>query len=394
MKKLVLCVILMLIFINVNGQLPTFYKIDYTGSASGNYINADQIMTIDGYGGNVQWFEISFWEPRSFGSVLDHNRQIVSNYYVYPSTDDISSDGYRKTYLYNNINKLTFIHRLSIWADTYVDLGQGFYYTDTYPVSGVPYEYLAATDSIQADHWSIESMALNLTTNISDNKIYDAVTEIAKFIKSEVKYKTGGGTLQDAVSVLNSFEGDCRGQSNLMVAMLRSLGIPAVVAEGYMLGEHYNLPLPPGNDPIAMGGSQGPHGIYEVYYPSVDKWVQSDPQTFLHFNDQNFIKTNANTDESMAHVSMRYYCGPGIYCGREETYDSDFGSTTNNYQYKDHSVFYGNNLEDGNTLISAYKYEFTTGIGDKITIEDPPSRRSSWVSGWRTTVSVSTRCGS
>lgn len=372
MKKLILCVILIPIIVNVNGQLRQFYKVDYSGSASWNNNLVEITHVITGNeGSNVLQVEFRFWEPFSYGSTGDHNIQGIPNFYVTPSPDNIISDGNRKTYIWDNINMPEFTITKSFWANTDVNLGPGFYYHDIYPVSSVPNEYLVATDSIQADHWSIESMALNLTSNISDNKIYDAVTEIAKFIVSEIKYKTGGGTPQDAVSVLDSHEGDCKGQSQLMVAMLRSLGIPAAVVGGYMLRNPYNLPLPPGNDPISAGGNQGRHAIIQVYYPSVNKWVQGDPQGFVHFYDQNFVVNTKNSPDDITHTWMHPICGDG--CDVQQTWTSgQFSWTTNNYQYKDHSVFYGNKMEDGNLLVSAYKYDPVTGIGDKITIEDPP----------------------
>ena len=236
-------------------------------------------------------------------------------------------------------------------------------------VTSVPAEYLMATDSIQADNVSIVMLAQQLTSNLSENRIHDAVTEIAKFIVSNISGREEQKD-QDAVSVLDKGSGNCRGQTNLMVAMLRSLGIPARNVGGLLLNQPFLLPVMQGNNPITVGASgPGRHAIYEVYYPSLGKWVQGDPQKYVHFYHQNYTKTSYPPDNINAFELL--FSGTGKL-NRLTNIKSTFGSTTNNYKYEDYEVFTGPPTEEGNLLISVYNNDIGTGVGDYIVIQDPP----------------------
>jgi hypothetical protein len=69
--------------------------------------------------------------------------------------------------------------------------------------------------------------------------VQEAVTVIFNWIVDTFTYDAGRGTPQDGRSVFYSKRGSCVGYTNLAIAMLRSLGIPARYAHGY---------LPPGYD--------------------------------------------------------------------------------------------------------------------------------------------------
>ena len=365
MKKILLYILFMLVIIKVNGQ--TYYKLDYSGNASGNNIQmeVDHIFSAT----NIKRLEFRIYEPLSYAYDNLHNSQTIQNFSVHPAPDITYSDGNRKTYIYDDINTPNFTFRKTYNATTNVNLGLGFYSHDTYPVTSVPAEYLMATDSIQADNVNIVMLAQQLTSNLSENRIHDAVTEIAKYIVSYISGREEQKD-QDAVSVLNKGSGNCRGQTNLMVAMLRSLGIPARNVGGLLLNEPFLLPVMPGNNPITRGASgPGRHAVYEVYYPSLGKWVQGEPQGYVHFNHQNFIKTSYPPDNINAFELLYQATGE---LTRLTNIKSTFGSTTNNYKYEDYEVFTGPPTTEGNLLISVYNNDIGTGVGDYIVIQDPP----------------------
>jgi hypothetical protein len=107
------------------------------------------------------------------------------------------------------------------------------------------------------------------------------VTVIFNWIVDNFIYDAGRNTPQDGRSVFYSKRGSCVGYTNLSIAMLRSLGIPARYAHGY---------LPPGYDwgiskkywGVQISGG-GYHAWVEVYYPDVG-WCFSD---LLH--SKNFV---------------------------------------------------------------------------------------------------------
>ena len=151
MKRILLYILFMIVISNVNGQ--TYYKLDYSGNASGNNIQMEVEYIISAT--NISRLEFSLYEPFSYGHDNVHNSQTIQNYNVHPAPGITYSDGNRKTYIYTDINAPSFTFRKTYNATTNVNLGLGFYSHDTYPVTSVPAEYLMATDSIQADNVSI-----------------------------------------------------------------------------------------------------------------------------------------------------------------------------------------------------------------------------------------------
>ena len=112
--------------------------------------------------------------------------------------------------------------------------------------------------------------------------VHDAFANIADWIIDNVTYDAGPNVRQDAKSVLNQRRASCVGFTRLCIAMLRSVGIPARYAHGY---------LPPGYDwgiskeywgvKIPSGGF---HAWVEVYYPDIG-WTFSDMEHSKNFVD-------------------------------------------------------------------------------------------------------------
>jgi hypothetical protein len=139
--------------------------------------------------------------------------------------------------------------------------------------------FLGAEKDIPVNEANILSQARALTQE--SRMVQEAVTSIFNWIVDNFTYDAGRNTPQDGRSVFYSKRGSCVGYTNLSIAMLRSLGIPARYAHGY---------LPPGYDwgiskkswGVQISGG-GYHAWVEVYYPDVG-WCFSD---LLH--SKNFV---------------------------------------------------------------------------------------------------------
>jgi len=115
----------------------------------------------------------------------------------------------------------------------------------------------------------------------SARTVPEAASAILNWIVDNFTYDAGPNTPQDGRSVFFSKRGSCVGYSNLAIAMLRSVGVPARYVHGY---------LPPGYDwgiskkywGVQISGG-GYHAWVEVYYPDIG-WTFSD---LLH--SKNFV---------------------------------------------------------------------------------------------------------
>ncbi len=138
--------------------------------------------------------------------------------------------------------------------------------------------FLKPEERIQSDNHLIRSYARELTRDAKTVK--EAFDEIINWVMDRLTYKIE--TPQDAYSVLTNKLGSCQGYSNLSVALLRSVGIPARLVYGY---------LPPGD---IWGATKvywgveiqegGPHAWIEVYFPDMG-WVSTDAERSKNFVD-------------------------------------------------------------------------------------------------------------
>jgi len=150
------------------------------------------------------------------------------------------------------------------------------------PLQQLPWEmrsFLGPGKDIPVSEGAIALQAKQLTQN--SGTVREAVSAIFNWIVDTHTYDAGRNTPQDGRSVFYNKRGSCVGYTNLAIAMLRSVGIPARYAHGY---------LPPGYDwgiskkywGVQISGG-GYHAWVEVYYPDVG-WTFSD---LLH--SKNFV---------------------------------------------------------------------------------------------------------
>lgn len=151
-----------------------------------------------------------------------------------------------------------------------------------FPAAQLPKEtnlFLGVDKDIPVNEPAIAALSKKLTQDM--RTIHEAVCAIFNWIVDHHTYDAGRNTPQDGRSVFYNKRGSCVGYTNLAIAMLRSIGIPARYAGGY---------LPPGYDwgiskkywGVQISGG-GYHAWIEVYYPDIG-WTFSD---LLH--SKNFV---------------------------------------------------------------------------------------------------------
>ena len=140
--------------------------------------------------------------------------------------------------------------------------------------------FLGPEKSIQVGHSDILSLARRVSSGAST--VLEAQEKIANYLRDEITYDASPGVQQDALSVLRTRRGSCVGYTQLSIALLRSLGVPARYAHGY---------LPPGYEwgitqdywGVKTSGG-GYHAWYEVYYPDAG-WTFTDGEYSKNFVD-------------------------------------------------------------------------------------------------------------
>ncbi len=139
--------------------------------------------------------------------------------------------------------------------------------------------FLNPEKNIPVNEEGIAAQAKRLVQNA--RTVPEAASAILNWIVDNFTYDAGPNTPQDGRSVFFNKRGSCVGYTNLAIAMLRSVGIPARYVHGY---------LPPGYDwgiskkywGVQISGG-GYHAWVEVYYPDIG-WTFSD---LLH--SKNFV---------------------------------------------------------------------------------------------------------
>lgn len=98
----------------------------------------------------------------------------------------------------------------------------------------------------------------------------EALLDLMKRIHTEFKYESGATTVATPLTeVLATREGVCQDFAHLMIACLRSMGIPAFYVSGYI----ETVP-PPGQ--IRLVGADASHAWLSAYSP-VTGWMEFDP---------------------------------------------------------------------------------------------------------------------
>ena len=152
--------------------------------------------------------------------------------------------------------------------------------TAGFPLGSIPQEvrpFLEATAHTQSDSPAILAQATRLAAGARSQR--EAVARILNFVVDHIRYKLEPER-HDAVFVLQSGTGNCTGYSQLSIALLRAVGIPARMVAGITLATPW--PVAMGSQTLIQKVGQGRHAWIEVWFPDLG-WLPYDPQSLHMF---------------------------------------------------------------------------------------------------------------
>jgi hypothetical protein len=126
----------------------------------------------------------------------------------------------------------------------------------------------------------ISQLAHEITRNAPTP--YDKARAIENYLKTTFHYTLDLKSADRdplAEFLFQTREGHCEYFATAMVIMLRTLGIPARIVNGFQMGEYNEL-----NDMYSVRESDA-HSWVEAYFPRTDSWIEFDPTPAAGIND-------------------------------------------------------------------------------------------------------------
>lgn len=126
----------------------------------------------------------------------------------------------------------------------------------------------------------VSELARDITRNAATP--YEKARAIENYLKTEFLYTLDlKATEPDPLAdfLFNTREGHCEYFATAMAIMLRTIGIPARIVNGFQMGEYNNL-----NDLYTVRESDA-HSWVEAYFPRADAWIEFDPTPSAGIND-------------------------------------------------------------------------------------------------------------
>lgn len=126
----------------------------------------------------------------------------------------------------------------------------------------------------------IKQLAQSITAGFSNQ--YDKARAIEIYLKTKYSYTlnlrpTSGDPL--AEFLFDTREGHCEYFASAMVVMLRTVGIPARIVNGFQMGEYNDL------NGFYTVRDRDAHSWVEAYMPGVHTWIEFDPTPSAGIND-------------------------------------------------------------------------------------------------------------
>ncbi len=205
------------------------------------------------------------------GDTIIISGQSASAYHI-KFENNFTPDSYNNSGFSQKITRLSkSLYKVEVTSN-YAELKSEVRYPVRYKNPTWFNEYLKAEKMIQSKHPEIRRLALKLAKGCSYQ--VDVVEKIVKWVSENIEYSLHEDEPRDALSVLRKKRGYCIGYSNLTVALLRALNIPARNVHGIFFNTRTN-----GTEEfhaVSMNGVSL-HRWIEVMY--LDKgWVFSDPR--------------------------------------------------------------------------------------------------------------------
>ena len=356
------------------------YLLNYGGNARANIEGDDHIITVVvPSGSSISNSTINVYHPTLYNSTAQ-NKQVINSIQVVSSSSsfnqvikyDSFGNAYSELKSIPSISSNFFVQKVYS-GYTEVTLDNGFQSSAQFPVTNIPanisLDYCQPTTNIQSNDANISNLAHSLTSSCT--KMQDAVQKIAKWVVGSITYTktTNSNVDMNASLVFSRKTGNCTGYTNLAIAMLRSIGIPARYVSGYIIQYPYSIPFIGSSIPMGAG-LPGPHAVYEVYYPDKAEWVMSDPQLTLNFCTTHFVRHRHGSDNCDKRLEFTYVVTGQSPIITDGNMDASITSLTNNYAYKNYTTFQA--ARQNANLIGVFP-GYATGVDDKIEITNGTS---------------------
>jgi protein-glutamine gamma-glutamyltransferase len=126
----------------------------------------------------------------------------------------------------------------------------------------------------------VSQLARDITRNAATP--YDKARAIENYLKTEFQYTLDLKSADPdplADFLFQTREGHCEYFATAMTIMLRTIGIPARIVNGFQMGEYNSL-----NDLYTVRESDA-HSWVEAYFPRTESWIEFDPTPSAGIND-------------------------------------------------------------------------------------------------------------
>lgn len=345
--KRIYIILMVLLCVAKNGYSQTQYQnylIDLKGSAAATIDGSTYVIQyILPNGTSLSNGKIRVYHPTDYYSLCTNSLR-TDSYNLFCTSNNFNrvevTDNYGNTFSeFTQTSPITETFNVQQAYTTHTEalLTNGFTSLAPFPVTNVPADiqatYCQPTASIQSNDPDISNLAHQLTADCT--KMQDAVWRIAQWTFGHIfsLASTNDNNDMSASQVFHRIpiSGNCAGKTNLTIAMLRSVGIPARYVSGVILPYPYHIQFYSNSLPGGDGGP-GSHAVYEVYYPDKSNWVIADSQSSLNFCSTHFVSHVIVPDaKNIYYLSQNFICNgipPEILsndmCG-------SISSFTNNY---------------------------------------------------------------
>jgi len=356
-------------YINPNGSINTnTFNVTYNASFSADdYLSLDSVVLV-----------ISELSSRS-GITYNQN---VQSYTFSPLNCDVSIikkelDAHGNTILNVSMKNLTsanfgfdIVYTLQNEVNFNVQEICPFSITDIAAMDNSITQFLGETDVIKPEYAAIVKIGEGISANC--NTIAEVVENLVKWNRANLSYDYEAlndreSFPQDAISVLARKKGVCYGYSNLSCSILRSIGIPARSVSGQDILTQEQSIVSPYNTSYLSDATVGAHSWIEVYYPSLDAWVPTEPQMFANFIGAQYV--SENTESGLGFGLMTYPYVPlqkYSYRFASETSETLTSSLVEIDSYEPHN----NNLITN--AVAAVKFEEKYGCNPTLAVPEKP----------------------
>jgi hypothetical protein len=162
-----------------------------------------------------------------------------------------------------------------------------------FPLPSVPRDvspYLGATPLVQADDPVIQQTARALTQGAATE--YEAASKVVNWVADHVRYVSSPKSY-GALYSLESGRGNCQNYSHLTAALLRAVGVPVRIVNGFTVKNPYSVRAE--NITYTFKAGQGRHSWIEVWFPDLG-WIPFDPQKTSLFVSNRFLRIEVGLD--------------------------------------------------------------------------------------------------